>query len=327
MSVLEAPAAGRLAGFEDHGVEEADFLAEVLEGLRQPQKRIPPKFFYDAEGSRLFDLICGLDEYYPTRTEIALLRRYRHEIAALAGPGVSLIEFGSGSNVKAGVVLSALTRPRCYVPIDISREHLLASARELAAAHDTVPVIAVCADYTRPLVLPAQCAGGPRLGFFPGSSIGNFQPLEAVAFLARAAQLLGAGQSLLIGVDLKKDKAVLDAAYDDAAGVTAAFNRNLLVRMRRELGARVEPDRFSHRAFYNAERGCIEMHLVADRAQSIAVGGERFDFVAGESIHTEDSFKYTTDEFADVARAAGWTQQHCWTDPEALFSLHYLTVA
>jgi len=327
MAAIPAASLGKLADFEDRGVAEADFLAEVVQGLQQPQKRIPPKFFYDAEGSRLFDQICVLDEYYPTRTEVALLQRHGGEIADLAGAGADLIEFGSGSNIKAGVVLAALERPRCYVPIDISREHLLASSRELAAAHPQVAVIPVCADYTRPLALPAACAGGARLGFFPGSSIGNFRPADAAGFLRRAAGLLGGGQGLLIGVDRKKDTARLEAAYDDARGVTAAFNRNLLVRMKRELGADVDPGAFRHHALYNGDRGRIEMHLVSERTQTISVGGHDFHFSADESIHTEDSFKYTPDEFAGLAAQAGWCPQRHWSDAEDLFSLHYLTAA
>lgn len=316
--------ADALDGFHDYGSKEEDFLAAVLDGLARPQKRIPAKYFYDARGSRLFDQICELDEYYPTRTELALLRARAGDVAAMAGAGVSLIEFGAGSAVKAQLLLDALDHPTAYVPIDISREHLLASAHNLAERYPNVAVIPVCADYTRAFDLPATALAGPRLGFYPGSTIGNFTRLEAAGFLGRVAMLLGAGSGLLIGVDLKKDEPILHAAYNDKAGVTAAFNLNLLTRMNRELGTDIDLDSFAHRAIYNAARGCVEMHLVSRLGQSIDVAGERFAFEDGETIHTEDSHKYGIEEFADLACASGWTPQRHWTDPDHLFSLHYL---
>lgn len=315
---------GALGGFHDQGVVEADFRGAVLDGLARPRKRIPAKFFYDAEGSRLFERICELREYYPTRTEMALLRAHGAEIAELAGPDAALIEFGSGSSAKARLLLEALTRPHGYVPIDISRRHLLDYARGMAERYPNVTVIPVCADYTRSFELPGSAAAGPRLGFFPGSTIGNFQPIEAAGFLGRAAMMLGAGNGLLIGVDLVKDERVLHAAYNDADGVTAAFNLNLLARMERELGAELDISRFAHHAFYNAERSCIEMHLKSLERQAIRVAGETFGFEAGETIHTEDSHKYTIGGFHDLARASGWRPEQSWSDPEGLFSLHYL---
>jgi dimethylhistidine N-methyltransferase len=325
MSIATSGPLGPLEGFHDYGGREADFQAAVLEGLARPQKQVPAKFFYDERGSQLFDQICELEEYYPTRTEMALLRRHAGEVAELTGPGASLIEFGAGSNIKAQILLDALDHPVAFVPIDISREHLLASSRELARLYPDVAVIPVCADYTKTFDLPAAAAARHRLGFYPGSTIGNFRPVEAAGFLGRIASILGAGNGLLIGVDLKKDVAILQAAYDDAKGVTAAFNLNLLARMNRELGTSIDLDTFEHRAVYNAERGCIEMHLVSRVAQTIEVAGQAFRFEAGETIHTEDSHKYTIGEFADLAAASGWTSRQVWTDENQLFSLHYLT--
>ena len=315
---------GGLNGFHDFGSVRDDFRADVLAGLARPQKRIAAKYFYDARGSELFERICDLPEYYPTRTEIALLRRHSAEIAALAGEDAALVEFGSGADVKARLVLDALARPTAYVPIDISREHLIASAQALAGSYPDVAVIPLCADYTRAFDLPAVAKAGRRLGFFPGSTIGNFRPIEAAAFLGRAAVTLGAGSGLLIGVDLKKDSALLQAAYDDAQGVTAAFNKNLLTRINSELGGDIDVESFEHRAFYNDQRGCIEMHLVSRVAQAVTVAGEAFRFAAGESIHTEDSHKYDPEDFRDLAEAGGWQPRRCWVDDERLFSLHYL---
>jgi dimethylhistidine N-methyltransferase len=313
-----------LGGFLDFEPRTADFRAAVLEGLVRERKRVPPKFFYDEAGSALFERICALPEYYPTRTEIALLRDFGPDIAARCDAGANVVEFGSGSNVKARILLEALRSPAAYVPVDISRDHLLASAAELATALPSLAVIPVCADFTRPFELPRTSARGQRLGFFPGSSIGNFQPLEAAAFLRRARSILGPDSAFVVGVDLKKDARILNAAYDDAAGVTAAFNRNLLVRMNRELGAGIDVASFDHRAFYNDRRGCVEMHLVSRVDQTIRISGRAFAFSAGESIHTEDSFKYTVPEFATLAAANGWRPDGVWVDEGQLFSIHYL---
>jgi len=325
MSTATSGPLGPLDGFHDYGGREEDFQAAVLAGLAMPQKQVPAKFFYDERGSQLFDQICELDEYYPTRTELSLLRRHAGDVAALTGPGASLIEFGSGSNIKAQIVLEALDQPSTFVPIDISREHLLASSQELARMFPDVAVIPLCTDYTKSFDLPAAAAARHRLGFYPGSTIGNFRPVEAAGFLGRIASLLGAGNGLLIGVDLKKDEAILRAAYNDAKGITAAFNLNLLERMNRDLGADVDVDSFRHEAIYNAERGCVEMHLFSKVAQTIEVAGRSFRFDAGESIHTEDSHKFTLAEFADLAAASGWSARQAWVDDDELFSLHYLT--
>ena len=301
------------------------FLGDVLDGLARPQKAIPPKYFYDAEGSRLFDAICALDEYYPTRTEIGILSRHAPEIAEAIGPGAVLVEFGAGSAVKVRHILDAARDLRAFVPIDISGEHLIAASRALAADYPGLAVLPVVADFTGPLALDGLVPAGRRVGFFPGSTIGNFDPPEAGALLGRFAAALGNGAGLVIGVDLEKPVPVLEAAYDDAAGVTAAFNLNLLGRMNRELGADFDPSAFAHRAVWNEDTRAVEMHLVARFAQRVTIAGRAFDFAAGETIHTESSYKYTVPRFRRIAEAAGWRADRLWTDPDRLFSLHHLT--
>lgn len=318
------PGLGPLTGFHDYGAAEDDFMGDVLAGLALAQKRIAPKYFYDAPGSALFDRICELEEYYPTRTELGILHRHAGEIAEMAGPGVGLIEFGSGSSVKVRLLLDALADPAIYVPVEISRSHLLNAATGLAEDYPGLSVVPVCADYTRHFDLPPASALRPRLGFFPGSTIGNFTRIEAAAFLGRAAVVLGPGAGLLIGADLEKDEAILHAAYNDRDGVTAAFNLNLLTRINRELGGDFDLKAFRHHAPWNPARGCVEMHLVSTRRQSVTVAGQRFEFEDGESIHTEDSHKYSVAAFHELARAGGWRPEKVWTDDDNLFSLHYL---
>jgi dimethylhistidine N-methyltransferase len=301
-----------------------DFLACVLDGLALPQKRIPSKFFYDERGSQIFDEICDLPEYYPTRTEISLLRDRAGEFAGLIGPRTTLVEFGAGSTQKVGFLLDALAGPTAYVPVDISGEHLLASAKSLAANYPGLPVIPVCADYTRPFDLPAITGEASRTGFFPGSTIGNFTHDQAARFLRTVADDLGAGSGLLIGVDLRKDAAILHAAYNDAAGVTATFNLNLLDRINRELGGDFDLDAFAHEARWLDGPGRIEMHLVSRVDQSVHLDGCTFRFAAGESIHTEDSHKYTIDGFQALAATAGWAAEAVWSDDRLLFSLHFM---
>jgi dimethylhistidine N-methyltransferase len=310
--------------FHDHDAD-AGFLEDVLHGLSCPRKWLPCKYLYDAEGSRLFDRICTLEEYYPTRTEQAILAERRHEIARLAGPGAALVELGSGSSLKVRTLLDAMDAPAAYVPIDISRDHLLAAAADLAADHPGLSVVPVCADYTRPFPLP-QAAAGAKLGFFPGSTIGNFDPPDAKDFLAGVAGTLGKGAGLVLGVDLKKDPARLRPAYDDAEGVTAAFNLNLLRRINRELGGTFDLAGFVHEARWNEDASRIEMHLVSRAAQTVRIGGQAFDFGEGESIHTENSHKYSLDAFRALAQAAGWRPVEAWTDAAGLFSVHYLEV-
>jgi dimethylhistidine N-methyltransferase len=304
------------------------FRDDVLRGLRGTPKTLPSKFFYDAEGSRLFDQICDLPEYYPTRTETALLAERAGDIAELVGPRVGLIEFGSGAGVKIRMLLAALSEPASYVPVDISREHLMQATSSLAQDFPRLRIGPVCADYTQPFALPHLPGTRPlrNVGFFPGSTIGNFTPEEATEFLRRAARLLGRGSMMIIGVDLPKDPAILHAAYDDAAGVTAAFNLNLLHRINRELGADFDPAAFGHEARWNAGDSRMEMHLVSRIRQTVALGPNSFEFVPGESIHTENSYKYGIDTFSRLARAAGYATMVAWTDAAALFSIHVLGV-
>lgn len=309
--------------FHDYHPQPDDFLREVIHGLGRHPRRIGPKFFYDEHGSRLFDTICRTPEYYPTRTEIGILERHVDDIARHIGKRCVLIEPGSGNSRKVRILLDRL-KPRAYLPVDISKNYLRSTAEHVAAEYPWLAVHAVCADYTAPLTLPACPPDVQRLVFFPGSTIGNFDPVPATAFLRNMVELAGPSGGLLIGVDLKKDPAVLHAAYNDAQGITAAFNLNLLTRINRELDADFDLARFQHRAFYSTGLGRIEMHLVSDDAQQVRVGERHFDFARDESIHTENSYKYSVDEFQALARHSGWTPVAVWTDPARLFSVHYL---
>lgn len=314
-----------ISSFVDLAPADGDFLKDVLQGLSQPQKTLPCKYFYDEAGSRLFDAICELPEYYPTRTEMALLEASAAEIAAQVGPHAQLIEYGCGSIQKVRILLDAFDRPAAYVAVDISREHLVQAAEALAADRPDLDVHVVCADFTRPFDLPAS-GTGRRIGFFPGSTLGNFTRPAAREFLANAASVLGSGGGMLIGVDLRKDRTTLEAAYNDSQGVTAAFNLNLLERINRELDGGFDLDGFAHHAFYDSSRGRVEMHLVSARDQRVQVDGHAFRFAAGETIHTENSYKYGIDEFQEMARSAGFTPGPVWTDPHRLFSIHFLDV-
>jgi dimethylhistidine N-methyltransferase len=315
----------RVAGtieFHDFAHAEESFRDALLHGLGASPKHIPCKFLYDDRGSALFERICELPEYYPTRTEMRLLRHRGAEIAGVIGPHCQLVEFGSGASLKVRILLDALDRPAAYVPIDISRQHLRTSAAALARDYPDLDVIALCADYTRPIPLP-PAGEGRRVGFFPGSTIGNFTPAEAVAFLRSWTVRLNGG-GMLVGVDLKKDAAVLHAAYNDAAGITADFNLNLLARVNRELDGDFDLDAFAHVAYWDAEAGRIAIFIESLREQTASAAGRRIHFAAGERIHTEDSYKYSVAEFRDLALKAGFRPAHVWTDPQALFSLHYL---
>jgi dimethylhistidine N-methyltransferase len=308
--------------------EADDFRGDVRRGLAATPKQLPCKYLYDATGSRLFDRICELEEYYPTRTEQAIMDDALDEICALLGAECLLVEFGSGSSMKTRALLERLERPAGYVPIDISREHLLKAADALQQDFPHIPLHPVWADYTADVSLPREAAGHPhRVVYFPGSTIGNFLPDAARAFLGKIATFAGSEGGLLVGVDLKKDPAVLERAYDDAEGVTAAFNLNLLARMNRELGATFPVERFEHRAVYDEAAGRVEMHLVSLDARDVALGdGTTASFAARESIWTECSHKYTVEEFAALAAQAGFEVSRVWTDPESRFSVQYLRV-
>lgn len=308
------------------------FAADVQAGLRRKRKAIPSKYFYDARGSALFEQICDLPEYYPTRTECGLLESHAGAIAAAIGADAEIVEFGAGATRKVRYLLDALDRPRGYLPIDISGEHLQDAADRLRADYPGLPVTVVAGDYTAGLDLPAPPKGTKRrAGFFPGSTIGNFTPAEALGFLEAAARLLKSSSrdglsagGLLIGVDLVKDPAILHAAYNDAEGVTAAFNLNILHRIRRELDSDIDPAGFDHYAFYEPRLQRIEMHLVSRTAQTVRIGRAQHRFAAGESIHTENSCKYTLDGFRGLARKAGFRPAAVWCDPDELFSIHWL---
>jgi L-histidine N-alpha-methyltransferase len=300
------------------------FLADVLDGLSRPRKRLPSKYFYDATGSWLFDRITELDEYYPTRTELATLSAHAGAMADRCGSRCLLVELGAGSLVKARLLLDRLDRPAGYVPVDVSGDHLRAAAAELTRDYPGLDVRPLVADFTRPFEVP-PVAVARRVVFFPGSTVGNFDPADADALLRRVARLVRPGGGLLLGIDLRKDPAVLEPAYDDARGVTAAFNRNLLVRINRELGADFDPAAFRHHAFYNRERSRIEMHLVSTTGQRVRVGGRAFAFRAGESIHTENSYKYDVVEFARRAAGCGLRLDETWTDGNRYFAVLYLT--
>jgi dimethylhistidine N-methyltransferase len=304
------------------------FLSDVLGGLRRPHKRLPCKYFYDAEGSRLFDAICRLPEYYPTRTELAILRTHAGDMARRLGPKVALIEYGSGASIKTRLVLDALDHPAAYLPIDISCEHLHASAAALAKDYPQVIVRPICADFTRPVVLPQDLPPGVRrVVYFPGSTIGNFAPPQAVRLLRGMARLAGRGGGVLLGADLIKEPRILEHAYDDDAGVTAKFNLNMLARINRELAGTFDLAQFRHHALYNPKFGRVEMHLISGRRQTVRIAGQPIEFAEGESIHTESSYKYTIDSLRALATRAGLRSQHAWTDPRRWFSVHYLTPA
>jgi len=313
--------------FHDLGPPAGSFLEDVIAGLSASHKTIPPKYFYDARGSALFDAICELPEYYLTRTELAMLESVGPEIAARVGAGAAVVEYGSGSGRKTAVLMRAL-RPAAYVAIDIAAEQLRTATSALAAMFPSVRVLALCADYTRALDLSTLEAlnAQRRVIFFPGSTIGNFTTEGAFEFLSNAREVAGAGGAMLVGVDLKKDPALLNAAYNDAQGVTAAFNLNLLDRMNRELAADFDVASYRHHAYYDESAGRIEMHLVSTRAQHVMIAGRRFDFAAGETIRTEYSYKYSVVEFQALARNAGFATPHCWVDPQKRFAIHYLTV-
>jgi L-histidine N-alpha-methyltransferase len=323
--LAQVPAQRRRPDFIDRQPTREDFRSAVIEGLSATAKSIPCRFLYDAQGSALFDRICDLPEYYPTRTETGILRDRAVEIAAHIGPKAQLIELGSGSSAKVRILLDTLDAPAAYVPIDISADHLLNAASAIQADYPGLQVQAICADYGMPLVLPSP-RGGRRAGFYPGSTIGNLTPTEAGGFLRQWATQLGRGAALIVGVDLRKSPTVLEAANDDSQGVTAAFSLNLLGRANRELGADFDLRQFRHQARYLADEGRVAIHLRSLVDQDVTVAGRRFHFAKDERLHVEDSWKYSLEDFRDLASEAGFSPTACWVDDRELFSVHLLEV-
>jgi dimethylhistidine N-methyltransferase len=309
------------------GEATPQFEADVLEGLSRPQKTLAPKYFYDEIGSALFEAICRTPEYYPTRVETALLTKVAAELAPYIAPGAALVELGSGASEKTKLILDAAPTVGLYVPIDISVEALAAAAARIGASYPRLQVAPIAADFTRPFRHTALNGAPSVLGFFPGSTIGNFTPAEARRFLSGAHALLGPRATFLIGVDLVKDLDILRAAYNDAAGVTAAFNLNVLARMNRELGGDFQLDRFTHRAIWNADLSRIEMHLESVEGQAVRVAGRVFHFERGETLHTENSHKFTVAAFTALALSAGWRVKTCWTSDDQPFAAFLLAPA
>jgi len=302
-----------------------DFATEVLNGLSRRPRAIPCRFLYDARGSELFERITELEDYYPTRTEIGLLERHAPDIAELAGAGVAIVEFGSGSSRKTEILIAALPALAAYVAIDISAAALSEAATRLRARFPDLEVVTVTGDFNDAMDLPASLAATRKLGFFPGSTIGNLGNEEAISFLSNARERLGPDGALLLGVDLKKPESILVPAYDDSEGVTAAFNLNLLTRINRELGGSFDLTKFAHEAIYNAEAGRVEIYITSREDQEVTVLGQSFAFAPGERIHTENSHKYAIEDITAMAEAAGWTHARAWVDDDNLFSLNMLT--
>ena len=318
--------AARAEDLTEQDLSENLELAEVIEGLARPQKLISPKYFYDERGSELFDAICEQPEYYPTQTEIGIMRDNIGEIADVVGPRPSVIEFGSGASIKIRILLSHLHDVAAYVPVDVSKEFLVRSANILAADYPNLEILPVAADFTKPFELPSPKIMPERnLVFFPGSTIGNFWPDSAVSLMKVMREEARGGGALLIGVDLVKDKAVLERAYNDAAGYTERFNLNMLAHLNRRFGADFELTAFRHRAIYNTELDRIEMHLVSKRDQTIHIGDAAIPMAAGEYILSECSHKYRLETFAQMAELAGFRVDRVWTDADDLFSVQYCT--
>jgi len=305
----------------------SEFFSDVINGLSGRPRSLPCKYFYDARGAALFQKICELPEYYITRTEIDILDRHRAEIAAELGPNIQLIGLGTGAGTKTRILIEGLNRPAVYIPVDISEKQLRKSADLFHEIFPNLEILPVAADYLQPVVLPVpRCKPARNIVYFPGSTIGNFEPEEAVRFLRRVANVVGANGGLLIGVDLQKDRAVIEAAYNDSAGVTAEFNLNLLTRANRELGADFDVAQWRHRAIYNSDFGRIEMYLISLKAQNVRIADQHFAFAAGEKILTEYSYKYTLEGFSALARDAGFKFTKMWTDDARLFGVFYFTV-
>lgn len=307
----------------DGEVQQSKFLNDVLTGLSHCQKTLPPKYFYDEQGSRYFDAICELDEYYPYRTELSLLPRVATDLAGLWKEPLNVVEFGAGALKKIRPLLESIRTIECFTPIDIADGFLQTQSAALQKEFPNLAIQPIIADFTETVQLPKR-SPECRLGFFPGSTIGNFSPVEARQFLCNVSETLGPRGYLLIGVDTKKSPNVLHLAYNDSQQLTAAFNKNLLTRINRELNANFVIDQFEHYAFYNTTLGCVEMHLVSRRNQQVTIDNLSFPFAAGESIHTESSFKYSVDEFRSLARSAHWRTDRSWISEDGYFSLHLL---
>jgi dimethylhistidine N-methyltransferase len=324
MFSMTDPSSQRYQFFDQHP-EVADFREDIIQGLSAPEPCILPKYFYDEAGSRLFEEICNTEEYYPTRTEVGIIRDNIDNIVETLGKDCLLIEPGSGDSYKVRLLLDAL-RPIAYLPIDISRRYLQDEAQKLAAEFTWLNVHAVCADFTGKLELPYHVGSTNKVAFFPGSTIGNFLPEQAVTVLAEIRAMVGGGGGLLIGVDLQKESRILNAAYNDEKGFTAQFNKNLLLRINRELGADFDLEQFKHHAFFNEEKHRIEMHLVSLQDQQVTIGDLVFEFKREQSILTEYSHKYTVEHFQQLAEKAGFHLVKSWLDKDRLFSVHYLSV-
>ena len=320
---MTPPAEGGLEATSPVEQAREAFRADAVRGLTASPKSLAPKYFYDSHGSQLFDEICDLPEYYVTRTETAILRERAIDIVASWGDRVRVVEPGAGSGTKTKLVLEALGKARCvdYVPVDISREHLASAAMQIRADIPWLRVTNACADFSVDLPIPPSAERAKTTVYFPGSTIGSFHPTEATALLARFRRAAGPDGAVVVGFDLKKTPALLHAAYNDAQGVTAAFNKNLLARMNRELGANFDLDTFSHYAFYDPHRGRIEMHLVSAKEQEVVVSGHRFTFAEGETIHTECSYKHDLASAERLARAAGLSVAEVWTDDDRRFAI------
>ena len=309
----------------DFSISDPAFLADVVEGLSRPQKALQCKYFYDEVGSRLFDQICELDEYYLTRTERKIITDNAQEMAQQIGTEVMLVEFGSGSSIKTTLLLDALQDPVAYVPLDISEDHLIKTAKDLQKKYPRIEVLPLVADFTKSFQLPKSNRPASHSAvFFPGSTIGNFLPIEATQMLKTIAGILGPDGGMLIGIDLQKDPAIIEAAYNDAKGITDAFNLNVLHRVNRELSGNFNVDQFSHYAAYNAEMGRVEIYVVSQCQQTVTIADKQFEFAADEKVFTEYSHKYTVDGFVALAQQAGFALHKHWTDEDQLFAVLHL---
>ncbi len=304
----------------------SEFFSDVVAGLSSEPRTLPCKYFYDARGAALFQKICELPEYYITRTEIDILDRHRAEIAAHLGANIELIGLGTGAGTKTRILIEALEKPAVYIPVDISEKQLRQSTGLFRQIFPTLEILPVCADYLQPFDLPsARHKAARNIVYFPGSTIGNFDPIGATEFLQRVVDLCGRDGGLLIGVDLQKDRHVIEAAYNDKAGITAQFNLNLLVRANREIGADFDLRHWRHYANYDSSNGRIEMYLISEADQRVRIEDRQFNFRTGERILTEYSYKHTRESFAALAENAGFDFQKMWTDEEALFGIFYFT--